>query len=596
MSDFDLASAQPVQFDLDSAKPVGSASLPSSPTPSLSDQILRKIALGGRSAAEGVMSTFMLPLDAAVVGGNLINHGIDRVFGTHLGDYPTFASRFSQALTQAGAPTAQTPGEQMGSAIARGVTGALTGGGLLGGASTVPNAVRVGVSGATGAASSEGLRQAGVGPLGQFVGGLVGGMVPSAVEGVTRVGINAARPLFKSGQQQIAADTLAGHAQDPQAAAANLNASAPIVPNSLPTSGAASQDTGILALEKGLRGRNPVPFADRLSEQNAARQAELGSLGGTPTTVTAEEAARDAQTSAMREAAFAKAQPADVGPVVDKIDTILKSPVGKRDIASQALTWLKGKLFDADGNPETDPANLYAVRQDVNDAIAGKLGGDQSKFKLAQGQLIQVRKELDTAIDTAAPGFKDYLAKYGELSKPINQKTLIQQLQERASQTAFDPKTGQYFISPAQYSNALDSSLAEKLNPLTAEQTQRLENLRADLQNSQAVNGPLLKAPGSDTFQNLSLNQVLGGGGSIGRVALKPLNWLYKAGGTDEKVNEILTQAMLDPKLAASLLLKGNPQTVQALLQRVRGGIVPYAQGGLLGSLAAQPAGTGSQQ
>jgi len=614
MSDFDLASAQPVQFDLASAKPVTPAA-----TPSLTDQILRKIALGGRAAAEGVVGTLSLPDTIGTGMRNLMSRGVNAVFGSHLQtDEPSYAQNFSNALTSAGAYTPDTRGEQMGSAITRGVTGALTGGGILsaagGVAPGIPTSVRLGASGATGAASSEGARQLGLPSWAQFGAGVIGGLVPSALEGAGNLAVNATRPLLKSGQRQIAGNVLASAAQDPQAAAANLDASAPIVPNSLPTSGPASLDTGILSLEKGLRGKNPAPFADRLSEQNAARQAEVSSMGGTPADIEALTDARNAQAGATREAAFDTGGTSNVRPVLLQIDRILASPAGKRDVVSQALNWLKDKLTVEDDTSQNfmtpsqvakstrgtftprDPENLYAIRQDINDAIAGKLAGDQSKFKLAQGQLLDIRNTLDDAIEEGAPGFKGYLKQYGQLSQPINQKTLIQELQEKASQTAYDPKTGQYFLSPAQYSNALDSALGEKLNPLTEQQTQRLENVRSDLQNSQLINGPLLKAPGSDTFQNLSRSAVLGGpgvGGPLGNVAMKPLGWLYKAAGTDEKINDLLTQAMLDPKLAAVFLRQGRPVT-QSLLRRVGSGIVPYAQGGLLGSLAAQPGGTGS--
>jgi hypothetical protein len=76
-----------------------------------------------------------------------------------------------------------------------------------------------------------------------------------------------------------------------------------------------------------------------------------------------------------------------------------------------------------------------------------------------------------------------------------------------------------------------------------------------DLEGSQAVNGPLLKAPGSDTFQNLSLRQNLGG---LARFAGKPLETLYNLAGSDKSINALLTQAMLDPKVAAALMQRAQ--------------------------------------
>ena len=362
-------------------------------------------------------------------------------------------------------------------------------------------------------------------------------------------------PITASGQQRAVGTLLNQQATDPNQAIQNLQGAGPIVPNSFPTAGPASQDIGLLGIDKAMRGRSPAAFGERISAQNAARQTELGALAGTEGDISAAEAARDSQTTALREAAFQNASPADVTPVIGKIDSTLAGPIGKRDIASQALNWLKAKLVDGNGNPETDPQNLYAVRQDVNDAIAGKLGGEQSKFRLAKSQLLQIRAELDNAIETAAPGFKNYLSQYSALSKPIDQMTSLQGLQQSANTTAADMTTGLPFLSPASFSRGLDKVNADPFSGVNAPTLTRLETLRKDLQNSQAVNSPLLRAPGSDTFQNLSLNQNLG---SMARFGAKPLEMLYKLAGSDSAINDQLTEAMLNPQRAATLMQKAS--------------------------------------
>jgi len=71
------------------------------------------------------------------------------------------------------------------------------------------------------------------------------------------------------------------------------------------------------------------------------------------------------------------------------------------------------------------------------------------------------------------------------------------------------------------------------------------------------------KPMGSDTFKNMSAANVIGG--MIGKqmfgevpIALQkvtaPMNWLYN--GTDDAIRELLVNAMLDPKLAATLMKK----------------------------------------
>lgn len=479
-----------------------------------------------------------------------------------------------------GLPTPQGKGESLYSAAVRAGTGAA----LTGGAAGV-NALRTGAAGVTGGAASEGARQMGAGPVGQFVAGAVGGAVPSAVGSVARFGAraiaNAARPLTSSGQTDIAAATMQSQASDPRAAAANLDNAQEIIPGSPRTMGEASKDTGLLALEKGVRGKNTADFADRLSQQNNARQQALQGIAGTEADVSAAQAARNAQTGSMREAALSSGGTADVSPIVASIDETLKGPIGKRDIASQALTWLKGKLSDGSDGLETDPAKLYAIRQDVNDAIAGKLGGDQAKFRLASGQLIQVRGQLDDAIEAAAPGFKAYLQRYSDLSKPIDQMKVMQEIQKRANLTSADVTTGQPFMGSAGFSRALDNALQEE--KLTPTQITQLKAIKTDLQMGQAINGPLVKAPGSDTFQNLSIAQVIGAGPKVMGALAKPLNWLYKTGGTDKGVNEILKNAALDPKFAAALLRRATPQSTYQLSEALKRLGTSAAVGGAAG-------------
>jgi hypothetical protein len=142
-------------------------------------------------------------------------------------------------------------------------------------------------------------------------------------------------------------------------------------------------------------------------------------------------------------------------------------------------------------------------------------------------------------------------AAFEQLSGPVNKMQTVQDLAQKANTTAADVRTGQYFLSPAGYSRALDNVLADPRNGLAPADITRLEAIRKDLQNSQAVNGPLLKAPGSDTFQNLSLNQNISG---PGRSIARMLDPLYRFGGADTATNKLLTQAMLDPKFASGLM------------------------------------------
>ncbi len=573
-------------FDTNHSAGTADAQPPGDATGSL----LRKIALGGRSIGEGVLDTLALPHDLGIGLQNLMRRGANAVLGTNLQPQPTWAQGLSDSLTASGAPVPQTKGEQYGTAITRGVSGALTGGGILGLASptaaTVPNAVRAGVSGVTGSAAAEGARQAGAPGWAQFAAGLAGGLTPAGIEGTgrlaTTVGASIARPLTRSGQQQMAANILARRATNPQAAAANLANATDLVPGSARTTGEASQDVGLLALEKGVRGVNPAPFGERISQQNAARQAQLATLAGAPGDVRAAQAARDAATGPMRDAALGNTTGATIGAptgiVHDTIDQILASPAGSRETVSRTLQWAR----DLIGN-ETDPAALYEIRKDLQLAQTGKLqpsspnAPNASTLSQARGQLGQVVNSLDNAIDWAAPGFKAYLQRYRDMSVPIDAQKAIQEIQRRAQTSSLDVTTGQPFLGASKFGQALDQSIQRVGSRLTPDQAQQLHAIRTDLQLGQALNSPLVRAPGSDTFQNLSLAQVFGAGMTDThpaiRVLTKPLNWIYQAAGSNQAVTNVLTDAMLNPKIAAQLLQRATPGSVQSLSNSFRSAV-----------------------
>jgi hypothetical protein len=137
-----------------------------------------------------------------------------------------------------------------------------------------------------------------------LVGGLGGGMAGyGALEGL-EAGVRAVgrgkdslRPAFardatgmvperaaETTTGRLAAERLAGFAENPEAAAASIDAAAELVPGSRPTAGQASGDRGLLSFERAL-ARNDQQFKaallDRVEEQNAARVAALDNIEAT---------------------------------------------------------------------------------------------------------------------------------------------------------------------------------------------------------------------------------------------------------------------------------------------------------------------------
>lgn len=160
------------QFDAP-GKTAAPAAVAKAPDSAL-DSVLRTLSLGGRSVGEGVLGALAAPHDIGNWVGNKMAQGANALLGTHIPMKDGFGQQLSDALTSAGAPVPETENEKTGTAITRGISGALTGAGLFGGA----NAVRTGISGATGATAGDVTRRMGGGPIPQFLATVAGGAAP----------------------------------------------------------------------------------------------------------------------------------------------------------------------------------------------------------------------------------------------------------------------------------------------------------------------------------------------------------------------------------------------------------------------------------
>ncbi len=219
----------------------------------------------------------------------------------------------------------------------------------------------------------------------------------------------------------------------------------------------------------------------------------------------------------------------------------------------------------------TTPAELYEIRKDLRAKAQGLLdkseggGPTAGAFKAAKPQLESVIRSVDDAIEAGATGYKDYLSKYAASSKGIERLEAAQQFKGKVLSTTPDPsRVNDYLISQPAFTRAIRA--AEKETNLSSTQLAVLKRVAEDLDSG--VLPRATKVAGSDTFKNMSTANVIGG--MIGKQmfgdvppALQkvsaPMNWLYN--GTDDAIRELLVNAMLDPKLAASLMKKATTTT-----------------------------------
>ena len=447
------------------------------------------------------------------------------------------------------------------------------------------------VGSAAGAAGLSGYaREEDAGPIGQLLASLAGGagggmgMVGSTkqmreanIPAVMRTAQEFVRPLTEAGREVITGKVLRSLAREPETAIENIAAFKPTVPGYQPTTAQASRDIGLIAAETPIKSlATGGPFEAQQLQANQARLAIVDRMAKDEEALKQAIAKRDEVTAPLREQAFASSTVSPetfqsaVSLTVNKtIDDILASDVGARGTVKKAMQWAKDQLAEG-----TTPQRMYEVRKDLRDAAQGLLDKEGSAYSLAKGQLEQVIRSVDDAIDAAAPGYKAYLDKYAASSRGIERLEAAQGFKSKVISTIPDPsRAGDFLLSQPAFTRAIRA--AEQDTDLSKTQLMMLKKVAEDLDSG--VLSRAAKSPGSDTFKNMSFANVIGGivgkqmfgevSPALNKVAA-PMNWLYN--GTDDKIRELLVESMLDPKLAARLMQKANIMQVESLSKELQ--------------------------
>jgi hypothetical protein len=220
---------------------------------------------------------------------------------------------------------------------------------------------------------------------------------------------------------------------------------------------------------------------------------------------------------------FADQKPVDAQPVADKIDELLAGDNGKRAAVRSTLEDVKKSLYDSDGNLETLPQMLYGVRKNITDKLNSKATDSlASNAKASRAELNKVLDKLDEIIPQGAPKFKDYLAKYADQAKVVDQQKFLQDQLSGAGKIT----DAQGNLRYNQVQKLLEKAAADRkktgISPaksLTDEQVQALIAIRNELA-AKAYKDELARAPGSDTAQNKFT------AGNIAKSALKKVGSL----------------------------------------------------------------------
>ena len=545
----------------------------------------RQLGLTGRAALTGALSIPTIGADALT--------GLINILAGRQVMKPS-SQGLQDLMTRIGVPTPQTSQER----IVQDVTSA--GFGVAAPASVAkyfPVQARdfftksletQGAAAAGGALASGAARESDVGPVGQALGALAGATTAGGAVGsapvLARTTREIVRPFTEAGREVITGNVLRNLASDAEQAVKAGATYVPKIGGYTPTTAQATRDIGLINAETALKGMDVTKgrFATQALEANQAQMAILNRLAKDDDALTAAIKKRDEVTAPLRENAFANSTvtpeifQSGIALTVNKtIDDILASPVGKRQTVISVMKDAKDDIARA-----STPAELYEIRKDLRAAAQGLLdksdrgGPTAGAYKAAKEPLSAVIRAVDDAIEAGATGYKDYLSKYAASSRGIERLEAAQEFKGKVLSTTPDPsRVNDYLISQPKFLNAIRA--AEKETNLSTTQLAVLKRVAEDLDSG--VLARATKSMGSDTFKNMSTANVIGGMigkqmfGDVPLVLQKvsaPMNWLYN--GTDDAIRELLVNAMLDPKLAATLMKKASVMTVEPLSKELQ--------------------------
>jgi hypothetical protein len=534
---------------------------------------------------------------------------------------PTPSQAFENIATQMGLPAPETSTERVVSDIVRAGTstvGSARGAGIVaqnlananlmrGQAAGIPSEVfnllsrypaqQVAAAGAAGAAGGT-LRESGASPGAQMGGAMLAGMVAPGgpklplTQRALAAPAAVVQPFTQAGREVIVGNVLNRLATNPEAAQARLAAAAPLVPGVRPTTAGTAFDPGLAASETAIRALDQSgAFPSQISGNQQALLDAYRRLSGGPGSIPYAETKRAGITGPMREEAFGAVtvQPeifqSGIGLVVNKaVQNVLDSPVGVRQDVESAMNWATSRIAKA-----RSPQELYEVRKDLAAAAQGKYNQENPSLRLAKGQLTDVINSIDDVIEAAAPGYSAYMDKYRKMSGPIDQMRLLQDIERRVTTGQPNLMTGE----PVLAAGALRRQLATRAEEIGADLSpaaqRRLDNIITEINRGMAATAPGVKVPGSDTFRNMSMGNMIGkifsesmASNTTLRTMTRPLDFLYKL--PDDKIQQLLVEAMLDPQTAAVLMSRANMMKVEPLAKSLREKAIRMGMGSAIGA------------
>jgi hypothetical protein len=413
-----------------------------------------------------------------------------------------------------------------------------------------------------------------------LIGTVAGGAIPAVMRG-GKILKAALRPFSEKGQKQIVGDVLKQAAQlegnqlDDWLNAIRQNPE--MVAGSKRTLAQMADVPGISALERGAQQNLAMttPLTNRYVEQNLARIGALQDIAGDPATL----ARMIGDRSQAVESLYDAANQAKV-PATKELLGLLERPAVK-SAYSTAIENLQNA-----GIPEPEGVVSGRTLGEKKKALSAMQSGTAmtGAEKAAQRGISAATGDFGAFLQNQLPQYKQADALFSELSKPINQRMIGQELLNRV-EPALSRGTGTEVNRKALAKAVIDNGddIARQVTGfkgaklkdiMTGDQMATIKNVIDDFAAAERSmkSG---RGAGSNTFQNLSADQllkatglpspILDAAGSIPFISptvRAGANILGRAayGGTDEALQSRLLDALLNPEIAAESVQMAAPK------------------------------------
>jgi hypothetical protein len=264
----------------------------------------------------------------------------------------------------------------------------------------------------------------------------------------------------------------------------------------------------------------------------------------------------------------------------------LKGLSGTSKTANEAIDYARAQLKTPDYVLRDKPQNIISSIGGIKDILA------TTENPLLKRELLTVKRALENQLSKVEPSFKTAEQNFAQLSQPINQMQIGQELLNKMQPALADygalgsETAAKYALAlrnadqTAKTATGFKGATLERT--MTPEQMGTLNSVAQDLaRKTNAQN--LGRGPGSDTFQKLSMANMaqqvgmpIGLVESVGKIPAIGgyLTRIY--GEADTLMQQALAKALLDPQATAKLIAQANPADRSRLMaDALRGTLTP---------------------